>query len=738
MISVWLSLLAVFVLFSPIVLVVYRRTRSQGIEPKITYALNLPVNDTLKDSPAQVYRVINELLRHSSKGFRNVNQPNFSLEIIASRSEGIQCLISVPLSLGYSVRNYLIAYWPKLNIVRYERDNEFIVRDPHRLHVRLWQLKERNIETPIYYLLATMRGLKNGEIVVYQLVIQPKRASLAIVLLSIAGRIGLVFIRFFGMIGFFLLATPPALQQHWRNRLVGVKKISEASECFVSIRSAVAGSDDKRIKQLDSSISAALKGSGLKVAASGHKLAAGLLAGSLERPSKLSYASLAQLFYLPVVNESDNVEISSSGTTQLAQSLASSSKIKHEVVLGINEFNSQQSVVGLTKDERRRHLLILGATGMGKSTLMAYSIAQDLNSNRGLTLIDPHGDLAEQVIGLVPSGRKKDLVYINPVDISHPTGINLMQLPDGLDGDALVIAKDFITEAIVSIFRKIFSDDDSGGHRIEYILRNAIHTAFYVPDATLFTIHKLLVNDIFRAQVVSRLEDDTLKDFWYGEFNKAGSYQKVKMISGVTAKLGRFQRSAVSARIIGQAKSSLDFDQLLNDKKILICNFSKGAIGEDTAALLGMIVIAKLQLAAWHRSHLAIAKRHPHYVYIDEFQTFASQTLSQMVSESRKYSLCLTIAEQTTANQNTKDMNIMLANIAHIVAFRLAAPLDVSRILPLFGKDVSEADLNSLEPYNFYIRIFSDRLNRAISGTTILLPRNKKLNGKKDYKMVKR
>ena len=727
MITVWLSLLVSLFLACLVVIFFYRRNRfNRGPEPSITYALSLPAGDALNKSPSHVYKVINELILHASKGLKKTNRPSFSLEIVASRSEGIQFLVSVPLSLGYTVRNYLIAYWPKLTISRYESSDELLYKTAgQRLHARLWQLKGHSIETPIDYLMATMRGLRTNEVIMYQLTVRPKRTSVLIAVVSIAGRIGLVVLRFFGIVGYFMLASSPALEQYRSRKLVNIKKRRPAGECLVSIRTSVISPSDKRLKLLDSSVSAALKGSGLRTVANSKKINNDLLERRLDRPSRLNYAGLAQLYYLPVINESSHEEISLSPATRLPQSQASSSQAKPEIILGLNDYNANKSLIGLTKDERRRHLLILGATGMGKSTLLAYAMAQDLSAKRGMTLIDPHGDLAEQIMGLVPKQRKKDVIYINPADIAHPIGINLMQLPPGLSGDELVIAKDFVTEAIVSIFRKIFSDDDSGGHRIEYILRNAVHTAFYVPDATLFTIHKLLVNDTFRAQVVARLEDDSLKDFWYGEFNKAGSYQRVKMISGVTAKLGRFQRSAVSAKIIGQVDSGLNFDDLINNKKVLICNFSKGSIGEDTATLLGMIVIAKLQLAAWHRAGTEVAKRNLHYVYIDEFQSFASQTLSQMVSESRKYGLSLTIAEQTTANQNTKDVNILLANIAHIVAFRLAAPLDVGRILPLFGQEVSKTDLVNLEPFNFYCRIFSDRSNRTISGKTILIQNHK-------------
>ncbi len=720
---IYVLLILVLLSVSLIVVMLTIRLRRQGrrAEPMISYALRWPLtaNDKLS-SPAQVYKVINELLMQASKGYGADSRPRLALEIHANRSDGIRYVVSVPLSLGYTVKNYLTSYWPQLSITRLETLKDF-GESSNRFHTRLWQADINRLEPVADYLLASMRGLKSKDALVYQVITRPVKTPVIWIAFSIFGRIVLAGLRFVGVIGYFMVATTPALDRYRQKQNVKVRHIRSGRDCLVTIRTAVISPQPSRFKKLDAALSAALKGNGLKPIASGSNLTHGLLTRTLDRPSKLSFNELAKVYYLSATGPYVHEEIDASGAINLAQPLTTNAQRPNEVILGINDFNAQKSAIGLSREERRRHLLILGATGMGKSTLLNYLIAQDLIAGRGLALIDPHGDLAERVNGLVPRKRAKDVIYFDPKDLKNVVGLNLLQLPSGLDGDELEIAKDFVTEAIVSIFRKIFSDDDSGGHRIEYILRNVIHTAFYVPDATLFTLHKLLTNDIFRSGVVSRLSDESLRDFWYGEFNKAGSYQRVKMISGVTAKLGRFQRSMVTRKIIEQPQSTIDFDELINSKKVLICNFSKGAVGEDTAALLGMIVIAKLQLAAWHRSLLPAAKRTPFYVYIDEFQTFASQTLSQLVSESRKYGLCLTIAEQTTANQSLKDLNILLANIAHIVAFRLAAPLDIQRLRPLFGDSISGQDFSGLEPYNFYLKIFSDRAARPISGTTILL-----------------
>lgn len=392
-----------------------------------------------------------------------------------------------------------------------------------------------------------------------------------------------------------------------------------------------------------------------------------------------------------------------------------------DVVVGSNNHHGETTDIGLTAKERERHMYIIGGTGNGKTTMLQYAIVQDILNGKSVAVVDPHGDLAEKLLRYIPEDRIKDVVYFNPADLAHPIGINLLELPAGLPEDELLLAQDFATEAIVSIFRKVFSDDDSGGHRIEHILRHAIHTAFTVEDANLFTIQKLLTNTAFRKQVVAKLEDEDLKDFWNEEFGKAGNYQKVKMMSGVTSKIGRFQRSVAARRILEQTKSTISFDDILNGK-ILICNLSKGLVGEDTSEMFGISILAKLQLAAYRRIHTKENERIPFYLYIDEFQNFATPLFMQMLSESRKYKLFLTMAEQSTSQQDERQMvETILANVGTVVAFRSGNPADEEFLLPLFRPYIKEGEIASLPSYNFYMKIMGVKPEEPFSGETIVL-----------------
>jgi DNA helicase HerA-like ATPase len=439
----------------------------------------------------------------------------------------------------------------------------------------------------------------------------------------------------------------------------------------------------------------------------------------------LAASEIASLYHFPYGDSARPENLIASHARTLAAPISLKRQADSnglDVILGENNHHGSSTPIGLTAAERERHVYVIGGTGNGKTTMLQYALVQDIRNGKGVAVIDPHGDLAETLLRYIPEDRMKDVIYFNPRDISHPIGLNLLEQPEGLSEDDLLLEQDFITESVVSIFRKIFSDDDSGGHRIEHFLRNSIHTAFTVPDATLFTVYKLLTNTAFRRAVTSKLTDEDLIDFWKGEFNKAGDFQKVKMSGGVNAKLGRFQRSAVTRRILEQPKSTIDFDDIIQNNKILICNFAKGHIGEDTSALLGISVLTKLQLAALRRARLGQTERTPFYLYVDEFQNFATTSFVQLLSEARKYKLFLTMAEQSTAQQEERRLiDIILANVGTIVCFRSGSPIDEELVLPLFRPYLDKGEIANLSAYNFYAKLSALNSQEPVSGETLLL-----------------
>lgn len=278
----------------------------------------------------------------------------------------------------------------------------------------------------------------------------------------------------------------------------------------------------------------------------------------------------------------------------------------------------------------------------------------------------------------------------------------------------------------------MFSDGSSGHpHRIEYILRNTIHTAFTVENATLFTIFDLLNNPPFQKQVIQKLQDENLKNFWKYEFGMAGDFQKVKMVSPVTARIGRFLFSPSAKRILEQEKSTINFDEILDSKKILVCNLSKGNIGEDTSEVMGIMILNKLQLAALKRARREQQFRNQFYLYVDEFQNFATPSFVQMLSEARKYGLNLIIAEQSTSQQSDKNLtHIILANVGTVVSFRSANPIDEELLLRQFSPYVDRGEISNLPAYHFFMKISALHPEEPFSGET--MPLN--LNADNDFR----
>ena len=442
----------------------------------------------------------------------------------------------------------------------------------------------------------------------------------------------------------------------------------------------------------------------------------------------LSASELGDLYHFPFTKTTKTEDMQKQFSKELPAPLSLKKGNRLDVVFAQNTYGNSKTLIGLTEDERRRHMYILGATGTGKSTMLLSMINSDIQNGKGLAVVDPHGDLIEEILNVIPEERIKDVLYFNPDDIAYPMGINLLELSKGLSEEDSLREREYITESIISLFHKIYTEKYSGP-RMEYILRNTIHTAFLVEGATLFTVYKLLINTPFRKTVVKKITDENLKDFWKYEFAKAGDYQKVKMISPITNKIGRFLFSPTAKRILEQEKSTINFEEIMNEGKILLCNLSKGKLGEDTSKVFGVVVMAKLQLAALKRARMKQEDRKDFYLYVDEFQNFATPAFAQILSEARKYRLGAILAHQTTSQLEDKSLvNITLANTGTVICFRTANPEDESAILPQFRPYVEQGEIAGLPSYRFFMRLGALNPEEPFSGIT--LPVNISVNKK--------
>lgn len=436
----------------------------------------------------------------------------------------------------------------------------------------------------------------------------------------------------------------------------------------------------------------------------------------------LSAKELASIYHFPFTQTAkpENLHKSLSRTLPATISLKNP-KNKLDVIIGENVHQGVTTPIGLTSQEREKHMYVIGGTGNGKTTLLQYAIIQDIQKGKGVGVIDPHGDVSEYLLKHMPEDRIKDVVYFNPYDIEYPIGLNLTELDPKAQGVERLRLKTKTVAVVVEAMRKVFSEGESGGSRIEGMLRNSLLTAMTVENATLFTVLKLIRNPSYRKTVVSKLKDERLKDFWNQEMAKAGGMQEVSMTKGITNKLDRFASDPVIERIMSQEKSTIDFGEIL-DGKILICNLAKGKIGGDNSSFLGTIILSQIQMAAEARVLKDEDNRKPFYLYVDEFQNFATSTFTDMVAEARKYGLFLTMAEQTTSQQDRNIVETLLGNIGVMVCFRSGNPADERMLLPFFGTFLNQGEINNLDAYNFYARIVAVKSQEPVSGKTLIMP----------------
>ncbi|MFA6016786.1 MAG: type IV secretion system DNA-binding domain-containing protein [Patescibacteria group bacterium] len=392
------------------------------------------------------------------------------------------------------------------------------------------------------------------------------------------------------------------------------------------------------------------------------------------------------------------------------------------------EFKNKETIFGIKTEDRRKHVYIIGKTGVGKSTLIANMAIDDIRKDRGVGIIDPHGDLSETILDFIPKRRMNDVVYLEPFDTERPFSLNVLEIKNKQQ-------KDLVASGIVSIFYKLYKD--SWGPRLEYILRNVILTLLESPGATLVDILSLLSNVEYRKKVVRELQDPVLKDFWEKEYAKMPDRLKAEAISPIQNKVGQFVTSKMIRNIIGKTKSSIDLEQIMNEGKILILNLSQGKLGEDNTALLGAMLITQIQLAAMNRSFIKEQDRKDFFLYVDEFQNFATQSFIKILSEARKYRLSLTLANQYIEQLDEEITRAIFGNVGTLMSFVVGAR-DAYVLTREYAEIYTENDLVSLGKYEAVLKLSIDGMTSApFPVTTLPLPAMKNDNKEKIIKLSK-
>lgn len=386
------------------------------------------------------------------------------------------------------------------------------------------------------------------------------------------------------------------------------------------------------------------------------------------------------------------------------------------------EFKNRVATFGIKKDDRRKHVYIVGKTGTGKSTMIANMAINDMKNGQGVAVVDPHGDLCDILLDYVPSHRINEVAYLDPADIEYPFHLNPLEVKNAA-------YRELVSSGIVSIFYKLYHL--SWGPRLEYILRNTILTLTSVPNSTLLQVPEILTNEQYRLKVVEKMTDQVLKNFWINEFAKMSPQMKSEAVSPILNKVGQFLSSQTIRNIVGSPASTVDLEDMMNQGKIVLVNLSQGKLGEDSSALLGAMIITKLQLAAMNRVYVGEEARRDFYLYVDEFQNFATTSFIKILSEARKYRLDLTLANQYIGQIDEDVQKAIFGNAGSIVSFSVGAG-DARLLSREFGEKYEEAELVGLGNYETVLKLSIDnQTTNPFSAKTLPLPKSRNQNREK-------
>lgn len=524
------------------------------------------------------------------------------------------------------------------------------------------------------------------------------------------------------------------------------KKISQ-NGFRAGIRLIVASPDEKRsgefLSQLAGSFGALTLGesNSLRFAKPRFYNKKGFLKSVLERSSKfiprgqiLSVDELATIFHFPA-KELANIRNIAWGVQLLGEppeNLPTAEGKTDEEKRRINffartEFKNRPAVFGVKKEDRRRHVYIIGKTGTGKTTLIANMAINDIRNGEGVAVVDPHGDLSEILLDYIPSGRINDIVYLDAaLAAKRPFRMNLFEVQNPEQAE-------LVASGVVAIFQKLYGF--SWGPRLEYILRNSILSLVGRPNSTLVDVPRLLTDDGFRRRVTRDLQDMVLRNFWEKEFEGMTDKLRAESISPILNKVGQFVSSPTIREIVGYPTSTVDLERVMNGGKILILNLSQGRLGEDNAALLGAMVITKIQLAAMARSAVPEEERRDFYLYVDEFQNFATTSFIKILSEARKYRLNLTVANQYVGQIPEDVQKAIFGNVGSLISFLVGAA-DAQVLTREFGGFYKEEELVGLDNFQILLKLAIDgKTSRPFFAHTLPLPQSKNQNRPKIIKV---
>ncbi len=437
---------------------------------------------------------------------------------------------------------------------------------------------------------------------------------------------------------------------------------------------------------------------------------------------------LASLYHLPNNTvEVANIAWSKSKKLAFPLDLATPEGDTEVSTLGLTDYRNTHIRYGLKANDRRRHTYVLGKTGTGKSTMLKNMIMGDIYKGHGVGVIDPHGDLIDDILRLIPPERIHDVVILDPSDVNFPVGLNVLKLKPGEE-------KDIVADGIVEIFKKFFGD--SWGPRLQYLLNNAILTLLQVQNVSLLGLTRLLEDKNYRKFILKQLDDPVLKKFWEGEYNEMTKNPKLltESLSSIQNKVGRFITANIIRNIVGQVKSTIDLEEIMNNRRIFLVNLSQGKIGEENSALLGGMLITRLYTNAMQRVRIPEEERTDFYLYVDEFQNFATTSFVKILSEARKYRLNLVLAHQYIDQLMPEVRDAIFGNVGTMLNY-VVGPRDAAELEKEYKPHLTSTDLVNLSKYHYVNKIMIDG-SQSLPFTGIALPPSWQPRGQENLVLI--
>ena len=732
----------------------YRKTKAVENDESVLLLLEIPrTNDKKELAAEQMFASLHGILR-SKKELRMEGrlQEHISFEI-AAIGKRLKFYVWVPKHLQNFVEGQIYAQYPTVQI--YEVKDDYSEKDhPQQIvHTTELRLKEydvlpintfQNFEVdPLAAITATLAKLEEDDEELWiQILARPiddswhKKSSSYVN--KVKNGTG-VFVTGGGILPylgqmFAALWKPPEesatttvkeLSEREKSRISAVEEKSRKLGYKVKIRIAYLGPDKTTARLRMQAMVGTFKQfnttnlNGFTTSSSSYnrdKLAEYRARFFLSGGDILNIEELASVYHLPHTSvETPNIVWATAKTAEPPPNLPAVGTLPdHEISpFGTTNFRGSHTQFGARRSDRGRHIYIIGQTGVGKSGLLELLTLSDVFHDEGFAVIDPHGDYAANTLKYIPPHRVNDVVYFNPADREFPVGFNPLEVTDPN-------LKNHISSELVGVLKRMF---DSWGPRLEYILRYTILALLDYPDSTMLDITRMLTEKDFRKKVVDNVEDPVVRNFWVNEFGSWNEKFMTEAVAPVLNKVGAFTANPLIRNIIGQPRSSFNIRKIMDEGKILVVNLSRGLVGEDNAAILGAMMVTKIQLAAMSRADIeSIGDRRPFYLYVDEFQNFATDSFSVILSEARKYGLNLTVANQFISQMTPAVKDAVFGNVGSVVSFRVGAE-DATSLQKYFEPQFDSQDLIQLHNRNFVAAMtIGGEKTPAFSATTLNIP----------------